>query len=66
MVFTWGGVRLSPLPMSATIWHIVPALDDEFAALGRMRTGRGNLSTWRKPAPAPTLSITNSTYPVLG
>jgi hypothetical protein len=24
----WGGVRLSPLGVSATIWHIVQALDD--------------------------------------
>jgi hypothetical protein len=26
---SWGGVRLSPLGTSATIWPIVPALDDD-------------------------------------
>jgi hypothetical protein len=25
---SWGGVRLSPLGMSAAIWHIVPTPDD--------------------------------------
>lgn len=27
-IISLGGVRLSPLIMSATIWHIVPAPDD--------------------------------------
>jgi hypothetical protein len=34
--------------------------DDACGALGGMRTGRGNLNTWRKPACA-TLSTTNPT-----
>jgi hypothetical protein len=40
--------------MSVTKWPIVPAPGDygdgEF---GGMKIGRGNQSTWRKPAPAP-------------
>jgi hypothetical protein len=28
ILVSWGGVRLSPLGVSATIWPIVPALDD--------------------------------------
>jgi hypothetical protein len=27
-VASWGGVRLSPLGTSATVWPIVPAADD--------------------------------------
>jgi hypothetical protein len=52
-------MRLSPLGTSATIWPIVPALDneddddDECGAVGGMRIGRGNHSTRRKPAPVP-------------
>jgi hypothetical protein len=51
-----GGVRLSPLGMSATNWPIVLAqydYDDECGAVGEMRIGKGNRSTWRKPAPVP-------------
>jgi hypothetical protein len=45
-LFSWGGLRLSPLGMSATNWATVPAQDDgEFA---------GDVgSTRRKPAPLP-------------
>jgi hypothetical protein len=53
---SWGGVRLSPLGTSATIWPIVSAPDDdddEYEAVGGMRIGRGNRSTRRKPAPVP-------------
>jgi hypothetical protein len=46
-----GGVRLSPLGTSATIWPIVPVPDDdECGAVGGMRISRGNLSTRRNPA----------------
>jgi hypothetical protein len=46
-------VRSSPLGTSATIWPIVPALDDdECGAVGGM-VGKGNRSTRRKPAPVP-------------
>jgi hypothetical protein len=46
-------VRLSPLGIAANVWLIVPAQDDddESGAISKMRTGRGNRSTWRKPAP---------------
>jgi hypothetical protein len=54
--FSCGGVRLSPLGTSATVWLIEPARmvdDDECGELGGMRIGRGNRSTRRKPAPVP-------------
>jgi hypothetical protein len=39
---SWGGVILSPLGTSATIWPTVPAPDDhECGAVGGMRIGRG-------------------------
>jgi hypothetical protein len=36
-------------------WLVVPApdIDDDYGAAGEMRTGRGNRSTRRKPAPVP-------------
>jgi hypothetical protein len=58
-------VRLCPLGTAATVWPIVPASDDnhndgdddddddnddDCGAIGGIRIGRGNLSTWRKPA----------------
>jgi hypothetical protein len=49
-----GGVQLGSLGTVATDWPIVPALGDyddgEFCG---MKSGRGNRSTRRKPAPAP-------------
>jgi hypothetical protein len=50
------GVRLSPLGTSATVGLLYqPRMidDDDYGAVGRMRTGRGNRSTGRKPAPVP-------------
>jgi hypothetical protein len=50
----WGGVKLIPLGMSATIQFIVSArdiVDDECGAVDGMKLGRGNRSTRRKPAP---------------
>jgi hypothetical protein len=45
---------MGPLGMSATQWPIVPAPGDyDDGAFGGMKTGRGNRSTRRKPAPAP-------------
>jgi hypothetical protein len=29
MFVSWGGVRLNPLRTSASVWTIVPALDDD-------------------------------------
>jgi hypothetical protein len=52
--YFWGGVRLSPLGTSATVWLIVPAPDNDVCgAVGGMRIGRGNRSTRSKPAPVP-------------
>jgi hypothetical protein len=48
-----GGVRLSPLGTSATVGLLYQPrmIDDDYEAVGRMRIGRGNRSTRRKPAP---------------
>jgi hypothetical protein len=49
-----GGAQLGPLGTSAADWPIVPApgnYDD--GELDGMKIGRGNRSTWRKPARAP-------------
>jgi hypothetical protein len=58
---SWSGVRLSPLGTSVTDWPIVPTSDDdECGAVGGIKIGRGNRSTWRKAVPV-TLSTTNPT-----
>jgi hypothetical protein len=49
-------VRLSPLGTAATtgLLYQPQILDDgDCGAIGGMKIGRGNRSTWRKPAPAP-------------
>jgi hypothetical protein len=50
-----GGVRLSPLGTSATVGLLYQhrMIDDDYGAVGGMRIGSGNRSTWRKPAPVP-------------
>jgi hypothetical protein len=48
-----GGVQLGPLGTAATNRPIVPAAGDyDDGEIGGM-IGRGNRSTWRKPAPVP-------------
>jgi hypothetical protein len=50
----YGGVRLSPLGTSATIWHTVPAkMHDDECGTTSGTLGRGNRSTGRKPTPVP-------------
>jgi hypothetical protein len=45
---------MGPLGTSATEWPILPALGDyDDGEFGGMKTGRGNQSTQRKPAPTP-------------
>jgi hypothetical protein len=45
--------KLGALDTSATNWPIIPAPGDcEDGEFGGMKIGRGNGSTWRKPAPA--------------
>jgi hypothetical protein len=57
---SWGGVRLSPLGTSATVWPLELSLrmkyDDKYWAVGGMRIGTGNRSTRRQPAPVPLCS----------
>jgi hypothetical protein len=49
--------KLGPLGTSATEWPIVPVPGDyDDGEFGGMKTGRGNQSTRRKPAPAPLCS----------
>jgi hypothetical protein len=51
-IISWGGVRLSPLGMSATNWPLVqPRIVDEYRAFGGMRIVRGNRSTQTKHTP---------------
>jgi hypothetical protein len=48
------GVQLGPLGTAVTDWPIVPAPGDyDDGEFGGMTLGRGNRSTWRKPAPVP-------------
>jgi hypothetical protein len=49
----WGGMRLSPLGIQATVGPTVPQIIDEYGAVGGMRFSRGNQSTQRKSAPMP-------------
>jgi hypothetical protein len=54
LLLIWGGVEMSPLGTSATLWSIEPVMDDDDDddddACG-MRTGKGNQSTRRKNLP---------------
>jgi hypothetical protein len=46
--------KLGPLGTSATEWPTVPAPGDyDDGEFGGMKSGRGNRSTRKKPAPAP-------------
>jgi hypothetical protein len=46
-----GGVQLGPLGTAATDRPIVPAPGDYDDEIGGMMIGKGNRSTWIKPAP---------------
>jgi hypothetical protein len=53
-LLSWSRVRLSPLGTSATVWPIVPAIDDdEYGSVGGMIIGSENRSARRKRAPVP-------------
>jgi hypothetical protein len=55
-----GGVQTGSPQHVGHFWAIVPAPSDfEDGELGGMKIGRGNRSTWRKPAPVPNLLITS-------
>jgi hypothetical protein len=68
LFLSWGGVRLSPLGMSANILPIVPAPDDRWWVW----SSRWNENWQRKPkyskktCPSATLPTTNPTWPDLG
>jgi hypothetical protein len=45
---------MGPLGTSATEWPMIPAPRDyDDGEFDGMKIGRGNRSTWRKPAPEP-------------
>jgi hypothetical protein len=68
-LFSWGGVRLSPLDTSTTNWPIVPASD---VGWWWMRSSRWNENWQGKPkysektCPSATLSTINPTWTDLG
>jgi hypothetical protein len=68
-VVSWGGVRLSPLGKSGTIWPIVPAPD---AISWWVWSSRWNENRQEKPKysektwQSATLSTTNLTWPDMG
>jgi hypothetical protein len=47
----WDWVHLVRWPLIGLLYQ--PRMIDEYGAFGGMRIGRGNRSTWRKPAPVP-------------
>jgi hypothetical protein len=56
IIIILSGLRLSPRGTAATINLLYQPLmidDGDCGAIGGMKIGRGNLSTRRKPAPAP-------------
>jgi hypothetical protein len=65
-LYSGGGVQLGPLGTAATNMPIAPAPGDYYdGEIRGMMTGRGNRSTWRKPAPNAALSTTNPTFSAL-
>jgi hypothetical protein len=60
---SWGGVRLSPLGMSATIWPIVPAPDDRWWmwSIWWNENWQGKTKYSKKTYPIVTLFTTNPT-----
>jgi hypothetical protein len=51
----WDWVHWVRRPLTGLL-HQARTIDDECGAVGGMRIGRGNQSTWRKPAPVPLRS----------
>jgi hypothetical protein len=50
----WGGTKsLGTAATSALLYKPQMIDEDDCRAIGGMKIGRGNRSTWRKPAPAP-------------
>jgi hypothetical protein len=53
MYIILSGVRLSPLVTAATTHLLDQPHDGECGAIGGMKMGKENRSTWRKPVPVP-------------
>jgi hypothetical protein len=64
---SWGGVRLSPLGTSATLWPIVPALGDRWWVWSSRwnENWQGKPKYSEKTFTSATLSTTNPTWPDL-
>jgi hypothetical protein len=65
---SWGGVRLSPLGTSATVWPIVPAPINRWWWMWSSRWNenwQGKPKYSEKTCPSATLSTTNPTWPDL-
>jgi hypothetical protein len=64
---SWGGVRISPLSTSATIWPTLPDLDDGWwwgwVWSNRRNDWQGKQKYSEKSCPIATLSTTNPTWP---
>jgi hypothetical protein len=68
-IFSYGGVRLSPLGTSATNWPILPAPNDRWWWMWssrRNKTCQGKPKYSEKICPSANLSTTNPTWPDLG
>jgi hypothetical protein len=68
-VVSWGGVRLSPLGTSATIWPVVPVPDDRWWWVWSSRwidNWQGKPKYSKKACSNATLSTINPTWPDLG
>jgi hypothetical protein len=62
--YWWGGTKSPGTAATSSLLYKPHMIDeDDCGAIGGMKIGRGNRSTWRKPAPAPLLSTTNPTWP---
>jgi hypothetical protein len=69
LLFSWGGVRPSPLGTSATNWPIVPAPDNRWWWMWSSRQNenwQGKLKCSEKISPNANLPTINSTWPDLG
>jgi hypothetical protein len=64
ILVSWGGVRLSPLGMSATNWHTVPVPDDRWWVWSNRwnKNWQGKPKCSEKTWTSATLSTTNSTW----
>jgi hypothetical protein len=62
--FLWGGTKSLCTAVTSGLLYKPQMIDEgDCEAIGGMKTGRGNRSTRRKPAPTPLCSPQNPTWP---